>query len=124
MFADNAYLWPIYRSVMYVSTGGSLLSPRKIAGVPSGGAVAQAIIKQNMCLALGSIAALALPVLLGWLPLWVAVTLHEGSTLLVALNSLRLLRWGRVARGGAGYQRRRGVRSAIGRTGASAITRP
>ncbi len=53
----------------------------------------QAIIKQNMCLALGSIAALALPVLLGWLPLWVAVTLHEGSTLLVALNSLRLLRW-------------------------------
>ena len=46
-----------------------------------------------MCLALGSIAALALPVLLGWLPLWVAVTLHEGSTLLVALNSLRLLRW-------------------------------
>ena len=56
-------------------------------------AVAQAIIKQNMCLALGSIAALALPVLLGWLPLWVAVTLHEGSTLLVALNSLRLLRW-------------------------------
>ncbi len=53
----------------------------------------QAIIKQNMCLALGSIAALALPVLLGWLPLWVAVTLHEGSTLLVAINSLRLLRW-------------------------------
>ena len=46
-----------------------------------------------MCLALGSIAALALPVLLGWLPLWVAVTLHEGSTLLVAINSLRLLRW-------------------------------
>ena len=48
---------------------------------------------QNMCLALGSIAALALPVLAGWLPLWIAVTLHEGSTLLVALNSLRLLSW-------------------------------
>ncbi len=46
-----------------------------------------------MALALGSIAALALPVLAGWLPLWVAVTLHEGSTLLVALNSLRLLNW-------------------------------
>lgn len=29
----------------------------------------------------------------GWLPLWIAVTLHEGSTLLVALNSLRLLSW-------------------------------
>ena len=58
-----------------------------------GTTLVQAIIKQNMCLALGSIAALALPVLLGWLPLWVAVTLHEGSTLLVAINSLRLLRW-------------------------------
>lgn len=51
------------------------------------------ILKQNLCLALGSIVALALPVLCGWIPLWMAVTLHEGSTLLVALNSLRLLRW-------------------------------
>jgi hypothetical protein len=31
---------------------------------------------------------------LGWVPLWFAVMLHEGSTLLVALNSLRLLRFG------------------------------
>ena len=52
--------------------------------------------------------ALALPVLAGWLPLWVAVTLHEGSTLLVALNSLRLLSWpadaarGRTGSGAAG----------------------
>lgn len=53
----------------------------------------QVILKQNLCLALGSIVALALPVLCGWLPLWIAVTLHEGSTLLVALNSLRLLGW-------------------------------
>jgi hypothetical protein len=48
---------------------------------------------QNMFLALGSIVALALPVLLGSIPLWLAVGLHEGSTLLVALNSLRLLHW-------------------------------
>lgn len=55
-----------------------------------------------MFLALGSIAALALPVLAGWLPLWIAVTLHEGSTLLVALNSLRLLKWPEnAARNGA-----------------------
>lgn len=53
--------------------------------------VCRTVLRQNMALALGSIAALALPVLAGWLPLWVAVTLHEGSTLLVALNSLRLL---------------------------------
>ena len=44
-----------------------------------------------MVLAVGGILALALPTVLGWLPLWVAVFLHEGSTLLVALNSLRLL---------------------------------
>ena len=55
--------------------------------------VLQVILKQNLCLALGSIVALALPVLCGWIPLWIAVTLHEGSTLLVALNSLRLLHW-------------------------------
>lgn len=32
-----------------------------------------------------------IPTLAGIFPLWLAVTLHEGSTLLVALNSLRLL---------------------------------
>ncbi len=54
----------------------------------------QAVIRQNLALAAGSIAALALPTMLGWVPLWFAVMLHEGSTLLVALNSLRLLRFG------------------------------
>ena len=46
---------------------------------------------QNLFLAVGSIAVLALPMLLGSIPLWVAVACHEGSTLLVVLNSLRLL---------------------------------
>ncbi|KAL4859036.1 putative cadmium/zinc-transporting ATPase HMA1 [Chlorella vulgaris] len=54
----------------------------------------QAVIRQNLILAVGSIAALSLPTVLGWVPLWFAVMLHEGSTLLVALNSLRLLRFG------------------------------
>lgn len=57
-------------------------------------AATQAVIRQNLALAAGSIAALALPTMLGWVPLWFAVMLHEGSTLLVALNSLRLLRFG------------------------------
>lgn len=48
---------------------------------------------QNMLLAVGSIVALVLPVLTGRIPLWLAVGLHEGATVLVALNSLRLLRW-------------------------------
>mmetsp|Transcript_14470 Transcript_14470/g.43757 ORF Transcript_14470/g.43757 Transcript_14470/m.43757 type:complete len:906 (-) Transcript_14470:1020-3737(-) len=51
------------------------------------------IVYQNMALALGSIAVLAPSVLAGEIPLWGAVTMHEGSTLLVALNCLRLLKW-------------------------------
>ena len=46
---------------------------------------------QNLALAVGAMLALSLPVLCGTIPLWVAVALHEGSTVLVALNSLRLL---------------------------------
>lgn len=46
---------------------------------------------QNLALALASVAVATLPTLAGMFPLWLAVTLHEGSTLLVALNSLRLL---------------------------------
>lgn len=45
---------------------------------------------QNLVLAFGSIACLALPALFGFIPLWMAVALHEGTTLLVALNCLRL----------------------------------
>lgn len=61
---------------------------------PSSLPLLQAVIRQNLVLAIGSIAALALPTVLGWVPLWFAVMLHEGSTLLVALNSLRLLAFG------------------------------
>lgn len=41
-----------------------------------------------------------LPTVAGFFPLWLAVTLHEGSTLLVALNSLRLLLEGRGSSSG------------------------
>lgn len=50
------------------------------------------IIKQNLFLALGVILFATTPALLGFIPLWLAVILHEGGTLLVGLNSLRLLR--------------------------------
>eukprot|EP00884_Botryococcus_braunii_P016766 jgi/Botrbrau1/3773/Bobra.0183s0008.1 len=73
-----------------------LLTGDGVAAVPFMLRVAQrtqSIIRQNMVLALGSILALALPVLTGVIPLWLAVGLHEGSTVLVALNSLRLLHW-------------------------------
>lgn len=52
----------------------------------------QMIVKQNVLLAMGVIVLATLPALLGWIPLWLAVVLHEGGTVIVGLNSLRLLR--------------------------------
>lgn len=46
---------------------------------------------QNLALAVVSVVFATVPTVAGFFPLWLAVTLHEGSTLLVALNSLRLL---------------------------------
>jgi Zn2+/Cd2+-exporting ATPase len=50
------------------------------------------IIKQNLSLALFVILFATTPALLGLVPLWLAVVLHEGGTLLVGLNSLRLIK--------------------------------
>jgi heavy metal translocating P-type ATPase len=50
------------------------------------------IVKQNLTLALSVICLATIPALLGWVPLWAAVLMHEGGTVLVGLNSLRLLR--------------------------------
>jgi len=50
------------------------------------------LIKQNITLALGVICFITTPALLGLIPLWAAVVLHEGGTLIVGLNSLRLLK--------------------------------
>ena len=49
------------------------------------------IVKQNIFLALGVILFATMPALLGVIPLWLAVILHEGGTVLVGINSLRLL---------------------------------
>lgn len=50
------------------------------------------IIRQNLSLSLGVIFFASLFALLGSIPLWLGVILHEGGTLLVGLNSLRLLK--------------------------------
>lgn len=50
------------------------------------------IVRQNLILALSIIAFVSLPALFGLVPLWLAVLMHEGGTVLVGLNSLRLLR--------------------------------
>ena len=50
------------------------------------------VVKQNITLALLAIGINGILSLGGFIPLFVAVILHEGSTVLVGLNSLRLLR--------------------------------
>ena len=52
---------------------------------------ARAIIRQNLAISLGVIVVLVALALLGRIPLTIGVLGHEGSTLLVVLNSLRLL---------------------------------
>jgi Cd2+/Zn2+-exporting ATPase len=54
------------------------------------------VVKQNLVLALGMIVLLVASDLLGWISLPWGVVGHEGSTLLVTLNGLRLLRRVRV----------------------------
>lgn len=52
----------------------------------------QRVVKQNLSLATLAIIVASVPALWGWVPLWLAVVLHEGGTILVGLNGLRLLR--------------------------------
>jgi len=62
---------------------------------------ARSIVLQNLLLALVSIGGASIVTLSKGLPLWLGVLLHEGSTMLVALNSLRLCFF---------FQQQRGVR--------------
>ena len=50
------------------------------------------IVHQNLIVAAAAILIASLPALAGIVPLWLAVILHEGGTILVGLNALRLLR--------------------------------
>jgi Cd2+/Zn2+-exporting ATPase len=52
------------------------------------------LIRQNLAISLGVIALLILTSVLGAIQLGGAVILHEGSTILVVVNALRLLRYG------------------------------
>lgn len=51
------------------------------------------VIRQNLAVALGVMVLLLFTSVLGWLQLAGTVVLHEGSTVVVALNALRLLRY-------------------------------
>lgn len=52
----------------------------------------QQIVRENLTIAAGAILIASLPALAGLVPLWLAVVMHEGGTVLVGLNALRLLR--------------------------------
>ncbi len=52
----------------------------------------KAIVRQNLTLATVAILVATIPALSGYIPLWLAVVLHEGGTVLVGLNGLRLLK--------------------------------
>jgi Cd2+/Zn2+-exporting ATPase len=51
----------------------------------------RAVIRQNLWMSLGVVAMLIPATLMGWAGIAVAVLIHEGSTLVVVVNALRLL---------------------------------
>ena len=52
---------------------------------------AKSIIRQNLIISLGVVVLMAIAAIFGIIPLAVGVAAHEGSTVVVCLNSLRLL---------------------------------
>jgi Cd2+/Zn2+-exporting ATPase len=55
------------------------------------GRASRRVIGQNLAIALGVIAMLVIAALTGWVGIGIAIIFHEGSTILVVLNALRLL---------------------------------
>jgi len=55
------------------------------------GRAARRIVLQNVTISMGMVALLIPLAIIGWLPITLAVILHEGSTVAVVLNGLRLL---------------------------------
>ena len=52
---------------------------------------AKAVIRQNLAISLGVVVVMAIASVAGIVPLGIGVAAHEGSTVVVCLNSLRLL---------------------------------
>ena len=58
------------------------------------GRATRTIIQQNLLISLGVIAILIVASLIGWAGIGIAIIFHEGSTIVVVLNALRLLGYG------------------------------
>ena len=69
---------------------------KKMVGERSG-----TVIRQNLVISLGTVVVLVCLAMLGRIPLTVGVVGHEGSTVIVVMNSLRLLFGGNVAKSAA-----------------------
>lgn len=81
-------------SATAIAVADVLLLQDNISGVPFCIAKSHqttSLVKQNVALALSSIVLASFTSVLGFLPLWLTVLLHEGGTLLVCLNSIRAL---------------------------------
>ena len=52
---------------------------------------AKSVIKQNLWVSLGVVALLIPATIMSWASIGIAVAIHEGSTLIVVINALRLL---------------------------------
>ena len=73
------------------SGGGQPASILRIAFLLRVANAVRGVVIQNLAVAFAAMVAGAAPALCGFVPLWVAVLVHEGSTVLVALNCCRLL---------------------------------
>lgn len=83
-----------HASATAIEVADVLLLQDNISGVPFCIAKSRqttSLVKQNVALALSSIFLASLTSVLGVIPLWLTVLLHEGGTLLVCLNSIRAL---------------------------------
>nr|XP_043614628.1 probable cadmium/zinc-transporting ATPase HMA1, chloroplastic isoform X3 [Erigeron canadensis] len=81
-------------SATAIAVADILLLQDNISGVPFCIAKSRqttSLVKLNVALALSSIMLASLTSVMGFLPLWLTVLLHEGGTLLVCLNSIRAL---------------------------------
>ena len=62
---------------------------------------ARAVIRQNLFIALGAVALLIPATIFGWAGLGLAVLVHEGSTIVVVFNALRLVTYRATPKAGA-----------------------
>lgn len=64
----------------------------KLAWLTNKAKMTKVVVKQNLFLSTCAIIIASTPALAGIIPLWLAVVMHEGGTVIVGLNGLRLLK--------------------------------